>query len=43
MIEALMAGKLVGKPEPRTSRGGTAYVLARLRVPSGANEVRLCG
>lgn len=39
MIEALMAGKLVGKPDSRMSRGGTAYVLARLRVPSGSDEV----
>ncbi|MCZ8165768.1 single-stranded DNA-binding protein [Silanimonas sp.] len=39
MIEALISGKLVGKPEPRTSRGGTAYVLARLRVPSGVDDL----
>lgn len=39
MIEALMAGTLVGKPEARTAKSGRTFVQARLRVPAGAEEV----
>lgn len=38
MIEALISGKLVGVPERRTSKGGRAYVQARMRVPAGADD-----
>lgn len=39
MIEALIAGKLHGKPEQRTARSGRAFVTARLRTAAGADEV----
>lgn len=39
MIEALVAGKLVGKPEARTAKSGRTFVQARLRVPAGGEEV----
>jgi single-stranded DNA-binding protein len=39
MIEALMTGKLYGRPEQRTSPStGRSYVQARLRVAVGADE-----
>lgn len=39
MIEALIAGKLHGKPERRTSRSGKPFVSAKVRVPSGEDAV----
>lgn len=38
MIEVLMAGKLVGKPEARTSKSGRTFVTARLRVAAGGED-----
>ena len=38
MIEALMSGKLVGKPEARTSKSGRTFVTARLRVAAGGED-----
>lgn len=38
MIEALMAGKLVGKPEARTSKSGRTFVTAKLRVAAGGED-----
>lgn len=39
MIEALIAGKLFGKPERRTSRSGKSFVSTKVRVPSGEDAV----
>lgn len=38
MIEALLSGKLAGKPELLHSKTGKPYVRAKLRVPLGADE-----
>lgn len=38
MIEALLSGKLAGKPESLHSKSGKPYVRAKLRVPLGADE-----
>lgn len=39
MLETLLAGKLVGAPEQRTSKGGKPYVTAKLRCSAGPEEV----
>lgn len=39
MMEALITGKLFGKAEQRTSRGGKAFVTAKVRVPSADDAV----
>lgn len=39
MIEALIAGKLYGQPERRTSRSGKPFVAAKVRVPSGDDSI----
>lgn len=38
MIESLMAGKIVGKPETRISKSGRNFVTARMRVAAGAED-----
>lgn len=38
MIEALLSGKLAGKPELLHSKTGKPYARGRLRVPLGADE-----
>lgn len=38
MIDALVAGKLFGKPELRTSQGGRNYVKGKLRVATRGDE-----
>jgi single-stranded DNA-binding protein len=38
VIEVLMAGKLVGKPEARTSKSGRTFVTAKLRVADGGED-----
>jgi len=35
MIEALISGKLHGKPERRMSKSGNPFVTAKVRVPTG--------
>lgn len=39
MIDALIGGKLHGKPERRTAKNGNAYVIAKVRVPTDADAM----
>lgn len=39
MIDALLTGKLHGKPERRTAKNGNAYLLAKVRVPTDADAM----
>lgn len=39
MIEALIVGKLYGKPERRTSRSGKPFITAKVRVPTGDDSI----
>jgi single-stranded DNA-binding protein len=39
MIDALIAGTLVGEPQHRRSGNGNPYLLARMRVPQGDGPV----
>jgi single-stranded DNA-binding protein len=39
MIDALIAGKLHGAPQQRTSKTGRTFTTAKLRVPSGEDAV----
>lgn len=38
VIDALIGGKLYGKPEQRESRNGNAYVTCKVRAPAGDGE-----
>ncbi|BAP88731.1 hypothetical phage protein [Burkholderiales bacterium GJ-E10] len=38
MIDALVAGKLYGKPQSRTAGNGKTYVIAKLRAAAGDGE-----
>lgn len=39
MIDALMAGKLHGAPQQRTSKNGNAFTICKVRVPTGEDGV----
>lgn len=39
MIDALIAGKLHGKPQERTGKSGRPFVTARVRTPAGEETV----
>jgi single-stranded DNA-binding protein len=39
VIDALIAGRLHGKPAERTSKAGKAYATAKLRVSLGSGEI----
>ena len=38
MIEAIISGKVYGKPAQRTSKTGAAFTVAKLRVATSASE-----
>lgn len=39
MIDAMLTGKIHGKPEQRIAKNGNAYVLAKVRVPTDADPM----
>ncbi len=39
MIDAMIGGKLHGKPERRTAKNGNAYTVAKVRVPAGEDAL----
>ncbi len=39
MIDALMAGKLHGAPQQRTSKAGNAFTICKVRVPTGEDSL----
>lgn len=39
MIDALIAGRLHGAPNRRTSKNGNAFTVAKVRVPTGEESV----
>lgn len=38
MIDALIAGKLLGQPSQRTSKNGNTFTTAKVRVPTGEDS-----
>ncbi len=40
MIDALIAGRIFGKPESRTARNGSAFVTAKARIPTSSGEAQ---
>ncbi len=43
MIDALIAGKIYGVPQERTSKNGNPFTVARLRVPMANGEAMFAG
>ncbi|MFV9474676.1 single-stranded DNA-binding protein [Advenella sp. RU8] len=43
MIDALIAGKVYGAPRQGTSKVGSTYTTAKLKISAGNGEMLLCG